>query len=267
MSDHFLIADSRCFEQRLTPIELAVYIRICMRGHKSVCFESIKKIATACGTSERSVNNSLLKLSSLKMIEITSGKKTGKSNCIHLVAYENWVKLENEVDHTDLSSGPNLRTTCVGGTHVVRRGYAGDAEGVRTTCGHNSTLEQNPISGPFIADAVQSTALKEKKKYTRKNCAKLWVDKNDEEKFLSLLEMAKDSHTGGVQQNRRIKPYPFDDFPDLLEPLVKKYGTETMKDLFDYGKAMRRGLNVRWLEGEIEEMLEEKKGGNYQHAC
>jgi len=254
-NNHFLIADSRCFNQKLNPIEIAVYCRICMRGHKSVCYESIKNMALGCCTSERSVYNALSKLTSLNMINIESGKNTGKTNNIKLVIYENWIKLDVQVS-----------TSCIPPLHLLHTPSAPPAYQVGTTCRHNSTrINRTTYEDSFNAAATQSTAVKEKKRYLLKNSSKLWNEKNDEEKFESLLNMAKDSHAGGVRQNKRIKPYPFEDFADILHPLVKSYGYEILKELFDYGKKIRKGFNVRWLEEEIKEMFVEKEEINFEN--
>lgn len=254
-NNHFLIADSRCFNQKLNPIEIAVYCRICMRGHKSVCFESIKNMALGCCTSEASVKRALLKLTSLNMVKIQSGKNRGKTNDIKLVPYENWIKIIQEVGHTELPGRSHRPTPSVTLSYLVGH-----------TELHNSTrINRTTYQDSFNAAAMQSTAVKEKKRYLLKNSSKLWHEKNDEEKFESLLNMAKDSHAGGVKQNKKIKPYLFEDFADILYPLVKSYGYEILKELFDYGKKIRKGFNVRWLEEEIKEMFVKKEEINLEN--
>jgi hypothetical protein len=255
-NNHFLIADSRCFNQKLNPIEISVYCRICMRGHKSVCYESIKNMALGCCTSEASVKRALLKLTSLNMVKIQSGKNRGKTNDIKLVPYENWIKIIQEVGHTELPGRSHRPTPSVTLSYLVGH-----------TELHNSTrINRTTYQDSFNAAATQSTALKEKNRDLPKNKSKIWNDKNEDEKFESLLNMAKDSHAGGVKQNKKIKPYLFEDFPDVILPLIKLYGHDTLKELFDYGKEIKKGFNVRWLEYEIKEMFDKKEDNNFQHV-
>lgn len=96
--------------------------------------------------------------------------------------------------------------------------------------------------------AAQKTAAKKKGRAPSK--MKTWEDKSEIEKMDCVLHKAIDAHRTAVER-RKAKSYPFDDFPDLLQPLLKKHGVEIARDFFDSLK--NEGCDVRKLAVAMKE--------------
>jgi hypothetical protein len=214
----FTILQNKAFEMGLTPIEGWVYARICMRGYKSVCFESMQNIAKACKASIRSVQNAFSKLKSLNMITISSGKNSGTSNHIILLPHENWAKVSNEVS-----------TSCRPGKHLLLTPSAPPADPVSTSCLQTELGNRTQLT-ELIYVCEEKPNFKEP--HTKKE--KINVDKNDNYKSMSI------SLSKTLCALLRVKFIANEDCQDIIEKILDS-GKCNKKDL----RKIFRGLQYQ----------------------
>src|ERR1700744_917004 len=113
---------------------------------------------------------------------------------------------------------------------------------------HNVPSIQSPSLNPSFNAAVQPAAKKVRPKTHKK---KTWENKSEEERMDSVLNMTCDAHRLALEKDKRVMPYPFNDIPDLLNPLIKLHGLEAIKSFLDKRRDEKRGCNVRILKDEI----------------
>ena len=104
--------------------------------------------------------------------------------------------------------------------------------------------------------AEKQPAAKKKGSQLRKK--KTWEEKSEEERMDSVLNMTCDAHRLALEKDRRVTPYPFNDIPDLLNPLIKLHGLEAIKSILDKRRDEKRGCNVRILGLEILRGVDDK---------
>lgn len=89
---------------------------------------------------------------------------------------------------------------------------------------------------PSILNAVEQklAAVKKEKKSPWKPRSKmqLWENKTEDEKWDTVLNQAADVHRTAVERGK-AKGKPFNDFPDLLKPVIKEYGVEKVREFFE----------------------------------
>lgn len=121
------------------------------------------------------------------------------------------------------------------------------------------TPSLNADQKPAAAE-IENKVKKEKKSTWKPKSslkAKTWEGKSEEDKINTLMNMTRDAHSDAVRQ-RSARPFPFDDIPDLLMPIIKLHGNEAVKLFLDKIKGERRGCDVRRLGEEIIRGMDDK---------
>lgn len=121
---------------------------------------------------------------------------------------------------------------------------------------HKVPVFQFPKNIPNAAAQTSSAAVKRCRPLSKK--VKTWDEKSDSEKTDTLYNVCKDAHRTAIEQ-RKAQPYPWDDIPDMLKPVIAGYGIQKVKDFFDKLKTENRGCDVRMLSREIEESAQKTK--------
>jgi len=134
-----------------------------------------------------------------------------------------------------------------GGSGIVRQGVVAQCDRGSGTVRHN--IPSDLLNIPLNAAAQKTPAVK---RVRPKNKMKIWADKSESEKMDTVLNLAVEAHRTAIVQ-KRSKPYPFEDFPDLLKPILEKYGVEKVKEFFEAIKS--EGCDVRKLTKTMDEFV------------
>lgn len=215
----------------------AVYQRISYRagGHSSH-FESQENMAKALFISTRQIVRKIKDLENKHMIHV---EKRGKSkgghfltNVITLLDPSEWMYVHHV---TDSHTATRLTVTPRGDSqsHITRS---------------HDQLD------PILNAAAQKPTAAVKRCRPPSKKMKLWEEKSESEKTDTLYNMCKDAHRTAIEQ-RKAQPYPWDDIPDMLKPMITGYGIQKIKDFFDRLKTEGRGCDVRKIAQEIDESV------------
>jgi len=103
------------------------------------------------------------------------------------------------------------------------------------------------VENPAAVKKIEKPKQEKKSSWKPAPKIKLWVNKSNEEKMDTVLNKAVDAHRTAVER-KKAKPAPFTDFPDVLEPVLKEYGVEVVREFFDF---IDGGCDIRIVAREL----------------
>lgn len=234
----------------------AVYQRVQYRagGHSSH-FESQENMAKALFISTRQIMRKMKELEEKKMIHV---EKRGRNkdghfltNVVTLLDPLEWA-YPHHVTHSHTAMCTTVTPPCDSQSHITRSQEELDlnltinaAEQKRGVVIQDQRGEkQKP------ATVVKAKEPDKVKRPRYPSTMKTWDKKSEDERMDTVLNMAVDAHRLAVDR-RRAAPAPFNDFPDVLLPIIKNHKIELIKDFFTYLKRENLGCDIRKLEQAI----------------
>lgn len=242
----------------------AVYQRIQYRagGHSSH-FESQENMAKALFISSRQVIRKIKELEEKNMIHVEKrGRTKGGhflTNVITLLEPSEWFYPHHVTDsHTAMCT--TVTPPCDSQSHITRSHDQLDLTfNYNAAAGEKSETKAKPSFKQSAATKQkEATLIKRPPSRAPKTKMKTWDKKSEDEKMDAILHRAIDAHRLAVDR-KKAKHYPFDDTPDLLLPIIEKYGVETIKEFFDYLKQENLGCDIRRIEWAIDNFVRNDK--------
>jgi DNA-binding transcriptional MocR family regulator len=243
----------------------AVYQRIQYRagGHSSH-FESQENMAKSLFISTRQIMRKMKELEEKKMIHI---EKRGRNKDGHFMT--NLVTLldpsEWDFPHRVTVSHTAMRTTvtppCDSQSHITRSQEELDLNLTINAAGAQQTAPKQVRNTSSIPSDRRSLPPDKRTRPPSKRKMKLWDEKSEDEKIETLWNQANDAQRLGTDRGA-IRYFPFKDIPDLLLPIIKTHGLETVKKFFDYLQKETIGCDIRSLDWALENFKKWQKSQN-----
>ena len=125
----------------------------------------------------------------------------------------------------------------------------GATPGVCTVQHTIPSIPNSPIYPAVVGKSATAKKIgkpKQEKRAVKKYSSKIkssWEDKSEIDKMESVLHKAMNAHRAAVERGK-AKLYFFDDFPQVLRPIIQEHGVDKVRAFFDW---IEGGVDIRRL--------------------